>query len=247
MPVDVVRLKKKCGAKTRQTNPDGSPKLCERWAMQNGRCPNHGGKSLRGVAHPNYVHGRKTRTLPPRMIEDASAAYHDPELASLREDIVVMDARVVDLIKRVDTGESGRLLREMRDALKEYKRAELVDDPDKAAYWWNILEGLILDGVADYDAWDEVARAVEMRARLIEKEQKRLVANGQMIPADRALAIFGRILEAVKQNVHDRKALANISRVAYTLVQGPTIEVLEADDDDAGALVVVGADAGEDD
>jgi hypothetical protein len=29
--------------------------------MSNGRCPNHGGKSLSGPAHPNYKHGRYSK------------------------------------------------------------------------------------------------------------------------------------------------------------------------------------------
>jgi len=40
-----------CGAKNRQGLP------CKRAPMPNGRCSNHGGKSLKGFAHPNYKHG----------------------------------------------------------------------------------------------------------------------------------------------------------------------------------------------
>jgi hypothetical protein len=40
-----------CRAKNRQGLP------CRRAPMVNGRCSNHGGKSLKGLAHPNYKHG----------------------------------------------------------------------------------------------------------------------------------------------------------------------------------------------
>lgn len=221
MPVEVVRLKKKCGAKTREGTP------CKRWAMPNGRCSKHGGKSLSGIAHPNYQHGRRTQRLPKRMLEDAMAAYSDPELASMREDIVVMDARINDLIDRVSNGESGEAWRRLREAFAEHRKAERTGDADKARYWWYEIEDLITAGVADYDAWDEVTKAMTMREKLIAAEQRRLVANGQMISADRALAIFGRLMQAIRENVHDRQALANISRVAYTLVSGPKVEIIE--------------------
>jgi hypothetical protein len=44
-----------CGAKTRAETP------CKRSPMHNGRCCNHGGKSLAGAAHPNYKHGRYSK------------------------------------------------------------------------------------------------------------------------------------------------------------------------------------------
>ena len=44
-----------CGAKTRRGTP------CLRAPMLNGRCSNHGGKSLKWVAHPNYKHGRYSK------------------------------------------------------------------------------------------------------------------------------------------------------------------------------------------
>jgi hypothetical protein len=43
-----------CGAKTKAGTP------CRKSPMHNGRCANHGGKSLSGIAHPNYKHGRCT-------------------------------------------------------------------------------------------------------------------------------------------------------------------------------------------
>lgn len=226
METEVVRLKKRCGAKTKH-----GP--CKRWAGQSGRCSFHGDKSPKGPAHWNYQHGRRTKTLPVRMLEDAAAAMNDPELASMREDIVVMDARINDLIARVDSGESGRAWRKLNEAMVEYKRSLAVGDEDKAAYWLYELHDLIIQGVRDYDAWDEVTQAMTVREKLIAAEQKRLIQNGQMIPAERALAIFGRLMQAIRENVTDRRALANISQVANELVHGPKVAVIEVGDGQA--------------
>jgi hypothetical protein len=46
---------KVCGAKTRRGT------ACRRAAMPNGKCYNHGGKSLRWMAHPNFKHGRYSK------------------------------------------------------------------------------------------------------------------------------------------------------------------------------------------
>ena len=44
-----------CGAKTRAGD------RCKQPAMKNGRCRLHGGKSLSGIQHGRYKHGRYTR------------------------------------------------------------------------------------------------------------------------------------------------------------------------------------------
>ena len=44
-----------CGAKTRKGG------RCRQPAMKNGRCRLHGGKSLSGIQHGRYKHGRYTR------------------------------------------------------------------------------------------------------------------------------------------------------------------------------------------
>jgi len=46
----------RCGAYARTT---GRP--CKKIAMANGRCRNHGGKSLKGIGSPRYKHGWRTK------------------------------------------------------------------------------------------------------------------------------------------------------------------------------------------
>ena len=54
-PLEDKNKIKNCGAKTRRGTP------CRRAPMRNGRCSNHGGKSLIYIAHPNYKHGRYSK------------------------------------------------------------------------------------------------------------------------------------------------------------------------------------------
>ena len=53
-----------CGAKTRSGLP------CQKYGMLNGKCRLHGGLSLSGQQHPNYKHGRRSKTY----IENARRA-----------------------------------------------------------------------------------------------------------------------------------------------------------------------------
>jgi len=201
-PHDDARAHRACGAKTRSGEP------CKRAPMPNGRCALHGGKSLAGWAHPNARTGRYIKSMPARLDERYRASLDDPELLALREEIALVDARIHDLLARVETGESGALWRALKKELDQ-----LDTDPDVPALAkLQTVQAMIAQGVADYDAWAEVDRWVERRRRLAESERKRLVEAQQIITTEQAMALLGAVVEVIHEHVHDRATLAAISQ-----------------------------------
>lgn len=203
MPIKGVQT---CGAKTR------SGKLCENPAMPNGRCRMHNGKAKSGVAHPNYQGKGKSKYLPERMRGTYEAALDDPELLVLRNDIAIIDARLYDLLQRVDSGESGKLWRDAQAAyfnLLEAMRAQDVAGINSAV----ARIGRCLDsGVDDYTAWDEVTKAIQQRKGLAESERKRLIEARQMISVEQAMMLLTALLTTIKEHVKDTNALSAIQR-----------------------------------
>ena len=195
-----------CGADTKTGKP------CEATAMPNGRCRRHGGKSLSGIAHPNYQGKGKSKYLPERMRGTYEAALDDPELLVLRNDIAIIDARLYDLLQRVDTGESGKLWRDAQAAyfnLLEAMRAQDVAGINSAVS----RMGRCLDkGVDDYTAWDEVTKAIQQRKGLAESERKRLIEARQMISVEQAMMLLTALLTTIKEHVKDTNALTAIQR-----------------------------------
>lgn len=100
-PMHVEGTTMQCHAKTRS----GAP--CRGQAMLNGRCRMHGGATPAGVALPHFRTGRRSRDLPARLAARYQEARSDPQLLELREGIALVDARIADLLARVDAGESG--------------------------------------------------------------------------------------------------------------------------------------------
>ena len=92
---------------------------CKAWSRRNQQqcrnhamkglavCRMHGGKTPRGPASVHYKDGRHSRFLPARMFAAYKAAGLDPELMSLRQDLALLEARMIDVLQRVDTGEAG--------------------------------------------------------------------------------------------------------------------------------------------
>lgn len=201
-----------CGARTRS----GAP--CRASAMPNGRCRMHGGKSLRGIASPTFKDGRRSKYMPSRLLETYRQGLTDKELLDLQDEISLIDARLNDVLGRVDTGEAGihwHKMREAYDLLIDSLRRKSPDDQRQALH---DLDDLTRKGQADWQAWHEIMALIEQRRKLVEAEQKRRISMQQMITAEQAMALTAAILETVKRNVTDRTALNAIQADVTRLI-----------------------------
>jgi hypothetical protein len=206
-----------CGAKKR----DGTP--CRTSAMPNGKCRLHGGKSPSGIASATLTAGgRYSKNLPTRFMGRYQASLNDPEILTLRDDLALYDARLEDLLGKVDTGECGETWAALLSSVHEFRAAEeaanSTDNENKRAEWRRDREVamqtilvLCQEGMADYAAWNEVKSVLELRRRASETEMKRRVAMQTMITEDRALLMQSAFLDILRKNVTDLSILAAIS------------------------------------
>jgi hypothetical protein len=203
-----------CGARTRSGGP------CQRAPIAGrDRCRAHGGTTPRGVASTQFVHGRRSKDIPSRLTERYQDALVDEELLALRDDVALIDARLGDVLSRVDTGESGRIWKDLQQAWQQFTAP---GDSDRAAakrFDARILIGqLIEEGAADYEAWHDVRSLVDQRARLVSNERQRLVQLQQTITVEQAMAMLAAVVSTIKLHVSDEHALANISHDLGRLV-----------------------------
>ena len=201
-----------CGAKTR------NGEACKTPAMPNGRCRLHGGKSLGGLASPTFKHGRYSRVLPARLAARYDEATTDPALLELRADVALLDARLADVLSRVDTGESGALWTTLQNHRRDVLAAKRVGDSVAQAVALNALLETVGQGHADYRAWQEIGALLEQRRKLVESERKRLIEAQQTLTVEKAMLLIGAISGIIKAHVHDRAILAAIGRDIEGLV-----------------------------
>ncbi len=170
-------------------------------------CYHHGGKTPRGMASANTKSGRYSKDLPTRLAARYDEARHDSELLVLREDVALIDARLADVLGRVDTGESGEKWRQLRQAWNAYEGASEGKQGEALAW----LGALITVGTSDYAAWSDVRCLLQERCKLVESERKRLVEMQQVITAERAMVLLAMVTDTIRRHVLDRDALAAIS------------------------------------
>ena len=184
-------------------------------------CYHHGGNTPSGFGLPQTTHGRYSKHLPTRLAGKYQEAQADAELLNLRSEIALIDARTSELIKQIDTGESGRIWQEARQAYHDLDAAMKDGDAAATAMGMVELDRLIRAGIRQYAVWGEIRASIEQRRKLVESERKRLVEMQQMITSERAMLLMAAVVSIIKEQVDDRDTLARISADIGKLVTVP--------------------------
>jgi hypothetical protein len=199
----------------------GKPR-CLAWAVTSGsqcnaapvrgrlHCRKHGGKTPVGRAAGSFRTGKYCKYLPKRMLSSYEASLKDPDLLDYRAEIALLTARLDDLLARVDKGEPGHLLQEVRDAFCKLKRTMQGNETAKTVVAMERLEEILFRNESDDAAWNEVLETVKMLERAKERHTKQLVLMNQTMTVERALLLISRVEEILSRNVHDKDILQRI-------------------------------------
>jgi hypothetical protein len=174
-------------------------------------CRNHGGLSLRGIAHPNFKTGLYSKLLPVRLAADYHAAKSDAKLLELRDDAALLHARIADLLSRVDTGEAGQKWKALKRAFSALMKARDVLDAAAMSAAMYDLSQIIDQGFNDFATWNEINALLEQRRKVVDSETRRLVLRKLMISTDEANVLFAAMVVAITRHVTDEATLQKLS------------------------------------
>lgn len=190
-------------------------------------CRLHGGKSLRGVASPSW---RGTdllsAVLPQRLRHRYVASLEDPNLLSLRRQIALTEARIMELAGQL-TREDGTTPRARR-TWEAFKSANRAQDPDRIREALNLLETAMAWEATQAEVWSELRKERELLRKLKDSENDVLLKEHYVISIERALAltaamqgIFLKGLEQYVSNPTERQAVRRHVAAEYPrLVSG---------------------------
>jgi hypothetical protein len=184
------------------------------------RCNLHGGKSLKGAASPQFKTGRHSKYLPTRLRERYQEALDDPELIALNDEIALIDARLAELLGRIDSGESMSVWEKLRKAYQALREAQAAKDVAGTVDALNVLGDMIERGGRDDETWNQIYYLLDQRRKLTESERKRRVDMQQMVTAERLTILMTAVQDAIRRNVHDRDTLSAISADIRALISG---------------------------
>ncbi len=197
--------------------------------MPNGKCYLHGGATPHGIASPHYKTGRYSKYLPTQLVSRYRQAIKDPELLSVRDDVGLVDTRLADVLKKLNSAETGQRWKDTQKAFNELRRAMDTKDSVKLASAGVELDALIQGGADEAQAWQEIVMLLEQRRKLVESERKRLVEMQQMITAEQAMLFLNRVVDAVRTHVKDRPTLTAIANEFAAIANLKVLQLIDGD------------------
>lgn len=164
--------------------------------------------------------------LPARLVAAYEASLDDGRLLQMREEVALLDSRIVDLLARVDSGESGRLWGKLGESHQEFSLARRQGKVELMQEKLAELEALIAAGKHDAEAWREIQQALDLRRKLVESERKRIGEQQQAVTAEQLAGFMSTLLELLTHEIDDTATLSRISNKLYQMVtiEGEAIE-----------------------
>jgi hypothetical protein len=186
-----------CTARSKRTK-----ERCRDHAMQGTTvCYHHGGKTPRGYALPQTKTGRHSKVLTIRLAQTYAEAKENQRLLSLRDDLAVCESRLMDLFRRVDTGESGALWADLQATLAAFRQAQDHHDMVGMDGHFAALRRLVEQGSTDYQAWSEIYKVWETRCKLTREETRTLMAMQAMLSVEQVTVMMSVMTEAIQRAV----------------------------------------------
>jgi hypothetical protein len=192
------------------------------------KCRMHGGKSLSGLASPNYRTGRYSKHLPAQLAQRAEEARTNPRLLSLEDDIALLEARLAQLLEQVDTGESGARWQALREAMEAFSVAQAGGDMAAMEAQWRRMRQVVHEGAAAADVWAEVVKVLAERRGQIQTQVKTLQGLQQMVTTQQVTLMLGAVMqalvEATRQYADQASGRAILTYVGDEMTRLATLE-----------------------
>lgn len=235
----VVRLE--CGVERR---------LCQRYALANGRCHLHGGRATaQAYTVTTAKSGRRSliwqRQELARWYADAMAADEE-EMMNLGDEIALVDVRINQVLADIENMAAEAITTDQ--ILERLEALELVDDAKQLKKGIGELMGEIAKLRNQDIAWAAVGDWIERRRKLVDTESERKARQDAMLSFEQAVQMIRFLQQAfvitienlvrdpalqkklkAEHSKHVRALLGTDSGEAMALVQRNEPQVVEAE------------------
>jgi len=161
------------------------------------------------LARPDKI--RYKSGLPARMMDSYLRSLSDEDVLSNLDSLALVDARVDELLSKVEKHNTSALWTELNKLYNDLKRAQMMNDAQSAAYLFGQIESVIKRGAEEAASWGEIFGLLDLRRKLTESEQRRLINLKEVFTADQGVAIIRLIVQIVKKHVQDQETLQKIA------------------------------------
>lgn len=191
------------------------------------KCRHHGGKSLKGIAHPNFQGRGHTKNFPKGLLDSYNRAMSDPDILNLKHEMATVHAVSEDTLRKINGGESADKWRLLKRYVKQYRNAADREGEEDA---FDLIEQCVNDGSVDFAARTVVLKAVDQYRKLHDSTIKKMQATGGTFTGEQVLHLIMTFMLGVKRIVQDRSQLNAIADLYDSIVDASSRPVAEIGD-----------------
>ena len=165
-------------------------------------CAFHGGKALRGISHPNFTHGRRSKDMAVQMRQPFEEALQDPELLALRSDLALCEVQIVSILKHASPGGGSDVWADLMRAQDQYDKAIAADDVAGMGNALKDVKTSIQEGNTQWSIWRELRETMDLRRKISIAEQKRLIGMQQTMTVEQVMALATTLKYIIRAQVN---------------------------------------------
>lgn len=141
-----------------------------------------------------------------RRLSAFELAMTDPDLISLKQEIIKLDLRIADLEERARKGESRGVWHHVGNFARAFQEEVQKEKPDvdKLRDLGQRLEACANQGEQEWETWDEVTKLIALRAKLSDTERKFEELRNYKVPATEVVRLLDDLHGAIEAIVEDR-------------------------------------------
>lgn len=144
----------------------------------------------------------------------------DGRILSNRAAVEIIDERIVQLAERIDVDDAPDRLNQLGIAWDEYKHAKAQGKTVEMLQKEQLLDFLFDKARTDYEAWNQMMTALDLRRRMVESEVKVLKEIKAIMTAEDAYELVAKLLAAMLRVIGDEPKKIKQVQYEFTRIIG---------------------------
>jgi len=200
-----------CGEGKKHPNKYGDYICLDRPTRGRMKCRRHGGKTLRGAAHPNFKGAGRSKFMPAQLATRYEAAVADPQLGDLTTNIALREAFIRERLAALDKApDPAKVWRDMSASLNALEVAYSQADSTKMAQSLRAMRGLISERTRYHQTRNEIEGALnDQRRDIVDRDTLSLKGENAIAVKD-LMSFMGAVVTLLMQHVTNQQELQQV-------------------------------------
>lgn len=178
-------------------------------------CRFQGGESLRGPAHPRFIHGRTSSFLPERFRPLYLEALNDPERFTFTQNVALLQTILGELFSQLSGGSSVERWKAARAAIAASQEALETGDLEKVNHAFAKAQEIVTrehsTSSEDRTVRLEIVKVLGEMRKTVQAEHRRQASERDSVSREMMAAAQARVADILTKTITDPVVLRQIA------------------------------------